>query len=107
MKQNLTTCPNCGHQFDAGEALQKHLEIELKKSIEAQEKENEKKKKKLNEKRAKGKRVFEKEEKKKRWPIAKAKPQNGAKEKNSVHQAAPKKENEKKQKKIIQARQKK
>ena len=38
MKQNLTTCPNCGHQFDAGEALQKHLEIELKKGIEAQEK---------------------------------------------------------------------
>jgi hypothetical protein len=106
MKQNLTTCPNCGHQFDAGEALQKHLEIELKKSIEAQEKENEKKIEELKRKMAEEKKVFEQEEKKKMWAIAQAEAQKRADEKNSVLLAALKEDNEQKQKQIIQSQQK-
>lgn len=67
MSPNLTTCPNCGHQFDAGEAMQKHLEIELKKNFEAQEKANALKLEELKKQMAEEKRIFEQEEKKKMW----------------------------------------
>lgn len=106
MKQNLTTCPNCGHQFDAGEALQKHLEIELKKGIEAQEKENAKKIELIKLQFAEEKKVFEQEEKKKMWAIAQAEAHKRSEEKAAAMLAALKEDNEQKQKEIIKAREK-
>jgi hypothetical protein len=106
MKQNLTTCPNCGHQFDAGEALQKHLEIELKKGIEAQEKINALKIEELKTKMAEEKRVFEQEEKKKMWAIAQTEAQKRSDEKNAAMLAALKEDNDQKQKQIILGREK-
>ena len=106
MKQNLTTCPNCGHQFDAGEALQKHLEIELKKSLEAQEKANELKLEAMKLKFAEEKKAFEQEEKKKMWAIAQSEAQKRSDEKNAAMLAALKEDNEQKQKLIILGREK-
>ncbi len=106
MKQNLTICPNCGHQFDAGEALQKHLEIELNKSIAAQEKLNEAKIEALKAKMAEEKKVFEQEEKKKMWAIAQSEAQKRSDEKNAAMLAALTADNEQKQKLIIQGREK-
>ncbi|MCP9770683.1 DUF2130 domain-containing protein [Lacihabitans sp. LS3-19] len=106
MKQNLTTCPNCGHQFDAGEALQKHLKIELKKSLEAQEKANELKLEAMKQKFAEEKKAFEQEEKKKMWAIAQSEAQKRSDEKNAAMLAALKEDNEQKQKLIILGREK-
>jgi hypothetical protein len=106
MKQNLTTCPNCGHQFDAGEALQKHLEIELKKNLEAQEKANGLKLEAMKQKFAEEKKAFEQEEKKKMWAIAQSEAQKRSDEKNAAMLAALKEDNEQKQKLIILGREK-
>jgi hypothetical protein len=106
MKQNLTTCPNCGHQFDAGEALQKHLEIELKKSLEAQEKANVLKLEAMKQKFTEEKKAFEQEEKKKMWAIAQSEAQKRSDEKNAAMLAALKEDNEQKQKLIILGREK-
>ncbi|MGR3811468.1 DUF2130 domain-containing protein [Jiulongibacter sp. NS-SX5] len=104
--QNKTTCPNCGHIFDAGEALQKHMEIELKKRIEDQEKQNalrlEQYKKQLQEEKAR----FEQEEKKKMWAIAQTEAQKRADEKNATMLKALQEDNEHKQKLILDAQKK-
>jgi hypothetical protein len=106
MSPNQTTCPNCGHVFDAGEALQKHMEIELKKRFSEQEKLNGEKlvlyKKQLLEE----KRYFEQEEKKKMWAIAQGEAQKRADEKKSVELAALKEDNKVKQQVILEAQKK-
>ncbi len=106
MKTNQTTCPNCGHVFDAGEALQKHLDIELKKKLEEQEKQNavriEEYKKQLQEE----KRLFEQEEKKKLWSIALTEAQKKTEEKNMAVLQALREDNERKQKLILEGQQK-
>jgi hypothetical protein len=106
MSNNLTTCPNCGTKFDAGEALQKHLEIELKKGIEAQEKANAAKLEELKNKFAEEKKLFEQEEKKKMWALAQAAAHKQAEEKNASLLQTLKEDNELKQKQIIQGREK-
>ncbi|WP_304237620.1 DUF2130 domain-containing protein [Jiulongibacter sediminis] len=106
MSINKTTCPNCGHSFDAGEALQKHMQIELQKRIEQQEKENATKieqfKKQLQEEKAK----FEQEEKKKMWAIAQSEAQKRADEKNAAMLKALQEDNQHKQKLILDAQKK-
>ncbi len=106
MKNNLTTCPNCGFQFDAGEALQKHMEIELKKSMADQEKrvaeQMEAYKKQLQEEKLK----FEQEEKKKMWAIAQTEAQKRSDEKNAVVLKALEEDNKLKQQMILEAQKK-
>ena len=106
MSPNLTTCPNCGHQFDAGEAMQKHLEIELKKNFEAQEKANALKLEELKKQMAEEKRIFEQEEKKKMWAIAQSEAQKRAESQNAAQLQALKEDNEAKQKQILLSQQK-
>ena len=106
MSSNLTTCPNCGHQFDAGLAMQKHLEIELKKNLEAQEKANVLKMEELKRQLAEEKRVFEREEKKKMWAIAQSEAQKRAEAQNAAQLQALKEDNEAKQKQILLSQQK-
>jgi hypothetical protein len=106
MKPNLTTCPNCGHLFDAGEALQKHLEIELQRRVADQEKANVKKIEDLKLKMAEEKRAFEQEEKKKLWALAQAAAQKQSEDKNAAQLAALKADNQQKQLQIIESRQK-
>ncbi|MCA0365750.1 MAG: DUF2130 domain-containing protein [Bacteroidetes bacterium] len=106
MSSNLTTCPNCGHQFDAGLAMQKHLEIELKKNLEAQEKANALKMEELKRQLAEEKRVFEQEEKKKMWAIAQSEAQKRAEAQNAAQLQALKEDNEAKQKQILLSQQK-
>jgi hypothetical protein len=100
-----TLCPNCGHKFDAGEAMQKHLEIELKKNMEQREKEYilrmEQFKKQLDEE----KKEFETQEKKKLWAVAQVEAQKKIEEKNAAVITALKEDNEAKQKEIIANRQ--
>ncbi|UBM57683.1 DUF2130 domain-containing protein [Marinilongibacter aquaticus] len=106
MKTNQTTCPNCGHVFDAGEALQKHMEIELQKRIAEQDKRNKADidayKKRLSEEKA----LFEKEEKKKMWAIAQTEAQKRAEEKNAAELTALKEDNKAKQQLILDAQKK-
>lgn len=106
MSSNLTTCPNCGHQFDAGLAMQKHLEIELKKNLEAQEKANVLKMEELKRQLAEEKRVFEQEEKKKMWAIAQSEAQKRAEAQNAAQLQALKEDNEAKHKQILLSQQK-
>ncbi len=106
MSSNLTTCPNCGHQFDAGLAMQKHLEIELKKNLEAQEKANVLKMEELKRQLAEEKRVFEQEEKKKMCAIAQSEAQKRAEAQNAAQLQALKEDNEAKQKQILLSQQK-
>lgn len=106
MSSNLTTCPNCGHQFDAGLAMQKHLEIELKKNLEAQEKANALKMEELKRQLAEEKRVFEQEEKKKMWAIAQSEAQKRAEAQNAAQLQALKEDNEAKHKQILLSQQK-
>jgi hypothetical protein len=102
----ISVCPNCGHKFDAGEAMQKHLEIELKKNMEQREKDlalrMEQFKKQLDEE----KKHFETEEKKKLWSIAQQEAQKKIEEKNASLIAALKQDLEAKQKEIVANRQK-
>ncbi len=106
MTSNQTTCPNCGHLFDAGAALQKHMQIELQKRIAEQDKENALKlenfKKQLQEEKAK----FEQEEKKKMWAIAQAEAQKRADEKKGAELLALKEDNKLKQQLILEAQKK-
>ena len=106
MTSNQTTCPNCGHVFDAGAALQKHMQIELQKRIAEQDKENALKlenfKKQLQEEKAK----FEQEEKKKMWAIAQAEAQKRADEKKGAELLALKEDNKLKQQLILEAQKK-
>ncbi len=104
MITNLTTCPNCGTQFDAGAALQKHLEIELKKRSEEQEKANLVKIEEIKKQAAEEKKLFEQEEKKKMWAIALTEAQKRSEEKSSVQIQALKEENDNKQKLILESR---
>ncbi len=106
MKVNLTICPHCGHQFDAGEALQKHMEIELKKRVEEQKKQVADElalyKKQLQEE----KQQFEQEEKKKMWAIALVEAQKRTEEKNAVVLKALEEDNKHKQELILQSQKK-
>ncbi|MCU0325928.1 MAG: DUF2130 domain-containing protein [Spirosomaceae bacterium] len=103
---NQTTCPHCGHRFDAGEALQKHLDIELRKKIEEQEKLNAQKLEEYKKQIAEEKRQFEQEEKKKMWAIAQSEAKKRVEEANSAQIQALKEENEQKQKQILASQQK-
>lgn len=103
---NQTTCPHCGHRFDAGEALQKHLDIELRKKIEEQEKLNAQKLEEYKKQIAEEKRQFEQEEKKKMWTIAQSEAKKRVEEANSAQIQALKEENEQKQKQILASQQK-
>lgn len=106
MTPNQTTCPNCGHVFDAGQALQKHMEIELKKRIAEQEKQNAEKleifKKQIQEEKAR----FEQEEKKKMWAVAQAEAQKRADEKNAMMLKALEEDNKHKQQLILEGQKK-
>jgi hypothetical protein len=106
MTPNQTTCPNCGTVFDASEALQKHMDIELKKKIAEQEEKNSEKleiyKKQLQEEKAK----FEQEEKKKMWAMAQAEAKKRADEKNAVELKALQEDNKLKQQLILDAQKK-
>ncbi|WP_341226302.1 DUF2130 domain-containing protein [uncultured Arcticibacterium sp.] len=106
MTPNQTTCPNCGNVFDAGEALQKHMEIELKKRFAEQEKQNAEKlelyKKQLQEDKAK----FEQEEKKKMWAIAQTEAKKRADEKNAAELKALQEDNKIKQQLILDGQKK-
>ncbi|MFT4733135.1 MAG: hypothetical protein ACI9DJ_000114 [Algoriphagus sp.] len=106
MSPNQTTCPNCGHVFDAGEALQKHMEIELKKRFSEQEKLNGEKLALYKKQLLEEKRYFEQEEKKKMWAIAQGEAQKRADEKKSVELAALKEDNKVKQQVILEAQKK-
>jgi len=106
MSPNQTTCPNCGHVFDAGEALQKHMEIELKKRFSEQEKLNGEELELYKKQLLEEKRRFEQEEKKKMWVIAQGEAQKRADEKKSVELAALKEDNKVKQQVILDAQKK-
>ncbi|MFT7419092.1 MAG: hypothetical protein ACI9QN_000008 [Arcticibacterium sp.] len=106
MSPNQTTCPNCGQVFDAGEALQKHMEIELKKRFSEQEKLNGEKLALYKKQLLEEKRYFEQEEKKKMWAIAQGEAQKRADEKKSVELAALKEDNKVKQQVILEAQKK-
>lgn len=99
MVSNSTTCPNCGHKFDAGEALQKHLEIELKKQKEVLEKANMVALEESNKKFEAAKKEFEDVEKRKLWAIALSK----AEEKSQAQIKALNDENTAKQARIVAA----
>ncbi len=99
MVSNSTTCPNCGHKFDAGEALQKHLEIELKKQKEELEKVNLQVLEEAKKKFETAKKDFEEVEKRKLWAIAQAK----AEEKSQAQIKALNEENTAKQARIVAA----
>jgi hypothetical protein len=106
MTANKITCPNCGHGFDAGEAFQKHMEVELQKKLLEQQKANSLEidafKKQLKAEKEK----FEQEEKKKMWAIAQAEAQKRAEEKKSVEIQALKEDNKNKQELILQGQKK-
>jgi len=103
---NETTCPNCGHKFDTGEAMQKHLQIELKKSIELREKEYALQMDEFKKKLETEKKEFEISEKKKLWAVALAEAQKRMEEKNAAELTALKEDNEAKQKEILKNREK-
>lgn len=106
MSINTTTCPNCGHKFDAGEAMQKHLEIELKKNIELREKEYTLKMDEFKKRLEAEKKEFEISEKKKLWAVALSEAQKRMEEKNAAELTALKQDNEAKQKEILKNREK-
>lgn len=103
---NVTTCPNCGHKFDAGEAMQKHLEIELKKNMELREKEYALRMDEFKKKLDAEKKEFEISEKKKLWAVALSEAQKRMEEKNAAELTALKQDNEAKQKEILKNREK-
>jgi hypothetical protein len=102
MVSNLTTCPNCGHKFDAGEAMQKHLEIELKKQGDILQKANSEAINEFKKKMELDKKEFEDVEKRKLWAIA----QQKAEEKNALILKALQEENTAKQARIIEGEKK-
>lgn len=104
MTINTTTCPHCGHKFDAGEAMQKHLEIELQKSVEQREKEYAQQLENFKKQLEEQKKEFEVSEKKKLWAVAQVEAQKRIEEKNAVQLAALKEDNEAKQKEILKNR---
>ncbi len=106
MSINLTTCPNCGHKFDAGEAMQKHLEIELKKSAELQEKALVSRMEEFKKRIEEEKKEFEQTEKKKLWATALSAAEKRMEEKNAAIFTALKEDNEAKQKEILKNREK-
>lgn len=106
MSINSTTCPHCGHKFDAGEAMQKHLEIELKKNIQLREKEYALKMDEFKKQLEAEKKEFEVSEKKKLWAVALAEAQKRMEEKNAAELEALKLDNEAKQKEILKNREK-
>ncbi len=101
---NLAVCPNCGHKFDAGEAMQKHLEIELKKSAELQEKALASRMEEFKKRIEEEKKEFEQTEKKKLWATALSAAEKRIEEKNAAVLAALKDDNEAKQKEILKNR---
>lgn len=106
MSINTTTCPNCGHKFDAGEAMQKHLEIELKKNMELREKEYALRMDEFKKRLETEKKEFEISEKKKLWAVALSEAQKRMEEKNAAELTALKQDNEAKQKEILKSREK-
>ncbi len=103
---NETTCPNCGHKFDAGEAMQKHLEIELKKNMVLKEKEYALQMDEFKKRLEAEKKEFEISEKKKLWAVALAEAQKRMEEKNAAELTALKQDNDAKQKEILKSREK-
>jgi hypothetical protein len=103
---NLTTCPNCGHKFDATEAMQKHLEIELKKNMQLKEKEYALEMENFKKQLEADKKDFEISEKKKLWAVALTEAQKRIEEKNAAELTALKQDNEAKQKEILKNREK-
>lgn len=101
---NLAVCPNCGHKFDAGEAMQKHLEIELKKSAELQEKALASRMEEFKKRIEEEKKEFEQTEKKKLWATALSAAEKRIEEKNAAVLTALKDDNEAKQKEILKNR---
>jgi hypothetical protein len=106
MSPNQTTCPNCGTVFDASEALQKHMDIELKKKFAEQEKSNLENLELYKKKLLIEKETFEQEEKKKMWVIAQAEAKKRAEEKNSMELKALQEDNKLKQQLIIEGQKK-
>ncbi|SOE21941.1 hypothetical protein SAMN06298216_2390 [Spirosomataceae bacterium TFI 002] len=106
MTANKITCPNCGHGFDAGEAFQKHMEIELQKKLLEQQKSNAEEIEAFKKNLRAEKDKFEQEEKKKMWAIAQAEAQKRAEEKKSVEIQALKEDNKLKQTMILEAQKK-
>lgn len=106
MSINTTTCPHCGHKFDAGEAMQKHLEIELKKNIQLREEEYALKMDEFKKRLEAEKKEFEISEKKKLWAVALSEAQKRMEEKNAAELTALKQDNEAKQKEILKNREK-
>lgn len=106
MTANKITCPNCGHGFDAGEAFQKHMEIELQKKLTEQQKSNAEEMEVFKKTLKAEKEKFEQEEKKKMWVIAQAEAQKRAEEKKSVEIQALKEDNKLKQAMILEGQKK-
>ncbi|MGL4631307.1 MAG: DUF2130 domain-containing protein [Leadbetterella sp.] len=86
-----STCPKCGHSFDAGEMFQVHLDLELKKQSQA-----------LQSKLDEDKKKFIDEEKRSMWALALKK----AEEKNELELKQLKEENTQKQAKILESEKK-
>ena len=103
---NLAVCPNCGHKFDAGEAMQKHLEIELRKNMQLKEKEYALQMEGFKRQLEAEKKEFEVSEKKKLWAVALTEAQKRMEEKNAAELTALKQDNEAKQKEILKNREK-
>jgi hypothetical protein len=103
---NQTTCPNCGHKFDAGEALQKHLEIELGKKIAEQQKAKEQEIEAYKRQLAEEKKKFIAEERQSMWSKAQAEGLKQANEKNAAELQALKEENERRKQQILESQQK-
>lgn len=103
---NLAVCPNCGHKFDAGEAMQKHLEIELKKNMQLREKEYALQMENFRKQLEADKKEFEISEKKKLWAVALTEAQKRMEEKSAAELTALKQDNEAKQKEILKNREK-
>lgn len=103
---NQIVCPNCGHGFDAGAALQKHMDIELRKQLEEQKKKSalevENFKKQLKEEKER----FEQEEKKKMWAIAQQEAQKRAEAQKVAEIQALKADNKQKQDLLLEAQKK-
>lgn len=106
MAGNQIVCPNCGHGFDAGEAFQKHMEIELQKKLAAQEKDTAARMEAFKKQLKEEKEQFEQVEKKRMWAIAQAEAQKRAEEKKAVEIQALKEDNKQKETLVLAAQKK-
>jgi hypothetical protein len=102
MNPNQTTCPQCNHRFDAGEALQKHLEEKMQAERNKEKIASQAQLDKMKWQFEEDKKIFEENEKRKLWAIA----QQKAEEKKTVEMQALREDNESKQKQLLEAQQK-